>query len=97
MAAYFITDYVILDNGQFQQYRAQLRKTVETIGGRYLAEGRVETLDGRPLPAPAENIIVAEFPSIERAREWHRTGYAALAALRMRAINSTFVVLVPGL
>jgi uncharacterized protein (DUF1330 family) len=65
-----VTDSTILD-----RYRATAAASVAKHGGKYLVRGgKPETLEGRWAPS---NMVVLEFPSSARAREWyHSADYA---------------------
>ena len=94
MAAYFIVHLYIRDPEKFETYRQRVAPLVEEHGGRYLVRGgEHEVVEGDWDP---ERVVVVEFPSVERAREWYRSPeYRELAEMRQRAAPSQ-VVLVQG-
>ena len=68
MAAYVIVDIEIQDPVLYEQYKASVEPTLRAYGGRYVVRGgRTELLEGERKPG---RIVVLEFPSFERAREW---------------------------
>lgn len=76
--------------------RAYMRAVDDTFtefGGRFAVHGeKVEVLEG----AWPEDLVIVEFPDMERARAWYRSP-AYQAILRLRTDNSAGdVVLVPG-
>ncbi|HEY0790392.1 MAG TPA: DUF1330 domain-containing protein [Chthoniobacterales bacterium] len=74
-----VTDPEILD-----RYRTIAAASVAKHGGRYLVRGgKPETLEGNWTPS---SMVVLEFPSTERAREWyHSADYAPALEIRHRA------------
>jgi uncharacterized protein (DUF1330 family) len=93
-AAYLILDVHVNDPEEYAAYRERSPATVEAYGGRYLARGGPhEVVEG---DWDAERVVVLEFPSVERAREWyHSPEYQAIAPMRQRAAPSR-IVLVEG-
>ena len=68
MAGYIIVEIDVTDPATYEEYRQQAGGTVLSHGGRYLVRGgAVETLEGDWRP---KRIVVLEFESVERAREW---------------------------
>lgn len=69
MSAYVISEVDVHDPAGFESYRTIAAKTIAQYGGRYLVRGGATSLaEGGP---PPKNIIVVEFPSMERLREWY--------------------------
>jgi uncharacterized protein (DUF1330 family) len=91
MAGYVIADVEIFDAAGFEEYRARVPGTIAQYGGRYLVRGgATETREGDWSP---RRLIVLEFPSTARAREWLASPeYAPLAALRQRSARTRLVV-----
>jgi uncharacterized protein (DUF1330 family) len=81
MPAYVIFDIHVDDPDGYAPYRERAGATVEAHGGRYLARGGAsEVLEG---DWDIERVVVLEFPSVEKAREWYRSPeYQELAAIR---------------
>ncbi len=94
MAAYVIVEIETHDPELMARYRELAKPIVEAFGGRYLARGgRSEALEGGAAP---ERVVVLEFPSFERAREWWASEeYREAKELRRRA-GMTRMVLVAG-
>ena len=68
MAGYVIVEIDVTDPVRYEQYKKQAQDTVHAYGGRYLVRGgRCETLEGDWAP---KRIVVLEFDSFERAKEW---------------------------
>ncbi len=94
MAAYFIVDLEVTDRDRFKDYADAVPSTISAYGGRYLiAGGSVETIEGDWDP---KRIIVIEFESLERAREWCGSEkYRELRELR-RETSQAKILLVNG-
>jgi uncharacterized protein (DUF1330 family) len=94
MPAYLILDIHVIDSEEYAAYRERAPATLEAYGGRYLVRGgEHEVVEGDWDP---ERVVVVEFPSVERAREWYRSPeYQEIVEMRTRAAPSK-VVLVQG-
>jgi len=66
----------------FEAYRALAAKTIAQYGGRYLVRGgKAELAEGN---LPPKSIVIVEFPSMERLKEWYTSPEYA-EALKIRA------------
>jgi uncharacterized protein (DUF1330 family) len=94
MAAYVVANVQVNDSDAYAEYRAQVLPTVERFGGRFLARGgRTELLEGGYEP---RRVVILEFPSYERAKEWYESEeYRPLAELR-RGASDGDLILVEG-
>lgn len=94
MSAYVIGDVEVTNPEGYQEYSPQVPATVEKYGGKYLVRGgAVETVEGSWMP---NRMVVLEFASMERAREWYNSPeYAEIREIRFRNANSN-VVFVDG-
>lgn len=90
MPAYVISEVEARDAGMMQAYRALAAQTIAQYGGRYLARGgAAETIEGEP---PANTIIIVEFPSMARLREWYASPeYAEALELRRTALDRRLI------
>jgi len=81
MPAYVIVEIVVHDPVLFEEYKKKAPSSIAAYGGKYLVRGGVvETLDGTWAP---ERLVVLEFPSMARAREWYASEmYAEAIKLR---------------
>lgn len=71
MTAYVISEVEPRDAALFEQYRALAPATIERYGGCYIVRGgAAELIEGGP---PPKAIVIVEFPSMARAREWYRS------------------------
>jgi uncharacterized protein (DUF1330 family) len=91
MAAYLILDIHVKDPEEYAAYRERAPATLEAYGGRYLVRGGPhEVVEGDWNP---ERVVVVEFPSAERAREWYASPeYQEIVDMRKRAAPSQCVL-----
>ena len=70
MAAYAISEVEILDEAQAERYGELAAASIAKYGGRYLVRGaRPQVPEGEwPLD---ERVVIVEFPTLERLREWY--------------------------
>src|SRR5262245_5627451 len=90
MAAYVISDVEFRDLALVEKYRSLAQASIAKYGGRYLARGgAVEPVEGDWAP---ERIIIVEFASMEKAREWYRSPeYAQALAVRRDALDRRLI------
>jgi uncharacterized protein (DUF1330 family) len=95
MPAYVIIDIHVHDTEKFEEYKKKAPPSIAAYDGKYLVRGgAVETLDGTWVP---QRIVILEFPTMDRAREWYNCEqYAEAIKLRHAAATSQFI-LVDGL
>ena len=95
MPAYIIVDISISDPVAYARYRELAPPSIAAYGGRYLARGgATETLEGDWRPS---RLVVLEFDSMERARDWWSSPeYAPAKALRFQCADAD-MLLVDGL
>jgi uncharacterized protein (DUF1330 family) len=90
MAVYVIASLTIKDTVRFEDYRRMLLPTVANYGGRLVARGGPIVLEGE---WPRERLIIAEFPSMERAQQWWVSPeYAEPKTLRQATADSELVI-----
>jgi uncharacterized protein (DUF1330 family) len=94
MAAYIIVDVDIHDPVQYEEYKKQTPASVASFGGKFIVRGGItETLEGDWQPG---RIVVLEFPSADRARQWWSSAeYKDIKLIRQRTA-STKMILVEG-
>ena len=90
MSAYVISEVDVRDAAGFEAYRTTAAKTIAQFGGRYLVRGgAAEAAEGGP---PPKTLIVVEFPSMERLREWYASPeYAEALKVRQTAIDRRLI------
>jgi uncharacterized protein (DUF1330 family) len=94
MAAYVIVDIQVTDPVRYEDYKKAAGATLEAYDGKFIVRGgAAETLEGSWTPG---RIVVLEFPTVERAREWWSSdAYGPAKQLRWETAN-TEMILVQG-
>ncbi|HET7618522.1 MAG TPA: DUF1330 domain-containing protein [Vicinamibacterales bacterium] len=95
MAAYVIAHIDVKDPDRYKDYIKMSPVSIAKYGGRFIARGgRTESLEGAWQP---KRLVILEFPSVERAKEWWASAdYADAKALR-QATSTGDLVVVEGL
>jgi uncharacterized protein (DUF1330 family) len=90
MVAYVISDVVIRDPVLVERYRSLAQASIAKHGGRYVVRGgAVEPVEGGWMP---EHIVIVEFPTMDKAREWYRSpDYAEALAVRQTALDRRLI------
>ncbi len=90
MTAYVIAEVDVLDPEAYEEYRRHVPPTLEAYGARFIVRGGETTLlEGEPKP---KRIVVIEFESVDRAREWWASEvYAGPKAMRQAASNGRLI------
>ena len=84
MPGYVIGNINVTDPDAFEEYRGMVPATVAAYGGKYLVRGGVaDVVEGDWTP---NRLVVLEFESVERAREWYNSPeYTPAKAVRLKA------------
>jgi uncharacterized protein (DUF1330 family) len=92
VSAYVIANVDVKDPVRYEQYRKMVLPTITKYGGRFLARGgKVDSLEG---PWKPNRLVILEFPSVERAREWWDSPeYAPAKALRQATSEGSLIVI----
>ena len=87
MKGYVISEVEVRDAGLAERYRAVAERSIRQYGGRYLVRGTTpQAADGEW--APQTRLVIVEFPSVERAREWYASPeYAEALPIAAQALN----------
>jgi uncharacterized protein (DUF1330 family) len=87
MAAYAISEVEIYDEQQADRYRELAAASIAQYGGRYLARGAMPQVPEGDWPLD-ERVVIVEFPSMARLREWYASPeYAPALAIRSAALG----------
>ena len=88
---YVVNQVVVHDPSTYSEYAARGRDAVALYGGRILAAGgRVETLEGEPIP---DRVVIIEFPDHDAAMAYYRSPeYQSARAARSDAATVRFAV-----
>ena len=91
MAAYVIANIDVKDPVRYQDYIKMSPVSIAKFGGRFVARGgKTEVLEGAWVP---KRLVLLEFPSAERAREWWASDeYAPAKALRQATSYGELVI-----
>lgn len=90
MTAYVISEVEPRDAAAMETYRALAAQSIARYGGRYLVRGgAAELVEGGP---SLKTLIIVEFPSMARAREWYASPeYAEALKVRRTALERRLV------
>jgi uncharacterized protein (DUF1330 family) len=90
MSAYVVSEVDVRDAAGFAAYRTIAAKSIAHYGGRYLVRGGAATAaEGGP---PPKTLIVVEFPTMERLREWYASPeYAEALKVRRTALDRRLI------
>ncbi len=91
MPAYVIVDIEVKHPEQYEEYKKLAPPIVAKFGGKYLARGgKTETLEGDWSP---KRLVILEFESMERAKEWWDSPeYREAREMRRRTTHSRLIV-----
>jgi uncharacterized protein (DUF1330 family) len=93
MSAYLINHLRIpgdVPNTDGLSYLDQVEATVAPYGGKWLAQGPVDVIEG----AWPGSVVLMEFPSRDAASDWYNSAaYQAIAPLRIRNAISDLVLI----
>jgi uncharacterized protein (DUF1330 family) len=95
MPAYVIAHIDVKDPVRYEDYKKMSPISIQKYGGRFIARGgKTEVLEGTWQP---KRLVLLEFPSVERAREWWASeDYRPARDLR-QATSSGDMIVVEGL
>ena len=94
MPAYIIVDVTIHNAENYEGYKKLTPASIAAYGGKFIVRGgTTETLEGDWQPG---RVVILEFPTIERAKQWWASEeYAPAKAIR-QANAETKMILVEG-
>ena len=90
MSAYIIARIEVTDMEQYKKYIAASSVAVPKFGGKFIVRGGEKlTLEG---PEEKRRVVVIEFPSLDKAREFYSSEeYASARKLRADAATASLV------
>jgi uncharacterized protein (DUF1330 family) len=90
MPAYVISDVEPLDPALIAQYRTLAEASIAKYGGRYIARGgEIDAVEGGWAP---KHVVIVEFPSMARARDWYASpDYAEALKVRRHALKRRLI------
>jgi uncharacterized protein (DUF1330 family) len=91
MAGYIIVEVDITDAKAYESYKPLAGASVARHGGKFIVRGgQTETLEGGWAP---KRLVVLEFPTVEKAREFYRSeDYAPALKMRLAASKSRAII-----
>jgi uncharacterized protein (DUF1330 family) len=91
MPAYVVVNVKVKDPARYEDYKQMAPASIAQYGGRYIARGgKVHVMEGDWRP---ERLVLLEFPTAERAREWWASReYADAKALRCATADADLVI-----
>lgn len=94
MKGYVILDIKVNDSERYEHYKTMSSDSINKYGGRFLVRGgNAEILEGNWSPS---RVVVLEFESLERARNWYNSPeYRNARQLRFETATSV-AILVEG-
>lgn len=92
MPAYVLVELSIYDQELYDEYKKLTPVSIKAFGGRFVIRGGAsEHLEGDWDP---ERIVLLEFPSVERAKEWWNSEeYTRARLIRQRAAHTNMIIL----
>jgi len=91
MTAYVIAQVEIRNPERYAEYVKLTPATIAAYGGRFIVRGgKAERLEEH---LPANRIVILEFDSYERAKDWYESGaYQGPKALRQSASVANLIL-----
>jgi len=94
MKAYVIVDVMINDHERYEDYKKLTPGSLIPFGGKFIVRGpAVLTLEGDWKP---NRLVVLEFPSLEKAKEWWSSDIYGPAKSLRQSIAITQMIAVEG-
>ena len=94
MSAYIIVEVTIHDPETYKDYMQLTPAAIAAYDGKFIVRGgKTESLEGDWNP---QRIVVLEFPSVERAKQWWNSEEYAPAKKIRQATSSTKMIVVEG-
>lgn len=94
MPAYVLVEIDIEDHSIYEEYKKLTPAAIAAYDGRFVVRGaKTECLEGEWHP---ERLVVLEFPSVERAKEWWASPEYSKAKLLRQQSAKTKMILVQG-
>jgi uncharacterized protein (DUF1330 family) len=91
MPAYVIVEVAIRDHKEYEEYKKLTPSTIAAFDGKFVVRGGpTQTLEGDWKP---ERIVVLQFPTVDRAREWWDSGaYAEAKTIRQKTATTKMII-----
>lgn len=91
MSAFVLVEVSVHDPKDYEEYKKLTPATIAAYDGKFVVRGgQTETLEGNWQP---ERIVVLEFPTVKRAKEWWSSDmYSKAKVIRQRAAKTKMIV-----
>src|SRR3954451_4428305 len=91
MPAYVIVEVQVENSEDYEEYKKLTPASITAHGGKFIVRGgKTEALEGGWEP---QRIVILEFPSVEKAKEWWgSTDYSAAKEIRQRSAKTRMLV-----
>lgn len=91
MSAYIVVQVEVTEPAGYDEYKKIVPSSLAAYGGKFVVRGGAcETLEGSWQP---RRLVVLEFPSVARAKEWWASSeYRDAKALRQRTAKTEMIV-----
>jgi len=91
MTAFLICDVTVKDRDALNEYLSLSQHTLAPFGGKFHVQaGKVDVIEGNWNP---KVVIVAEFPSMEKAHEWYVSDdYAKALEVKPKALDRNMIL-----
>lgn len=94
MPAYVIVEVTIEDTTAYEEYKKLTPASITAHEGRFIVRGgKTFSIEGDWSP---DRIVVLEFPTMEKAREWWSSEQYAIAKKIRQAAAKTKMIFVDG-
>ena len=91
MKAYVIATETVNDEVTFAKYRAEVPRTVEPFGGKFIVRGGDFTVLEGEWKHP--RLVIIEFPSRKAAEDWYKSAeYQKVISLRLKSTVGNLVI-----
>lgn len=91
MPAYVLVDVSVYDHNEMEEYKKLTPATLSAYDGKFIVRGgTIEPLEGDWSP---ERIVILEFPTLARAKEWWSSEmYTKAKEIRQRAAHTKMII-----
>jgi uncharacterized protein (DUF1330 family) len=94
MSAYLVATGTVKNPEAYQEYRVLAAAAIERYGGRFIARGgKSEVLEGS---FPGPRVVIVEFPSFDRAKEFYDSPEYQAARQKRLAVADLNLIIVEG-
>ena len=91
MPAYLISQIEVHDPQGYEEYRKLVGPSLAKYGGKFIARGgKIDVLEGNWAP---KRVVICEFESLARAREWYDSPeYKPAMDIRQKTARAQIIV-----